>query len=189
MPRAFMALALLALALIAFAMGLAYYVAGGAKAPPASVQADFRAEVARAGLTPVRAADGAPADFAELAGLRLVNFWAAWCPPCVRELPMLDAAADRCGPGSVAGLALDELAEAQELNASLDLGFPSYVVGLEGVALAERLGNPTGAMPYTIMLDEQGRVAASKIGPFANEEEILGFIAANSSISCTPLPA
>ncbi|MBF2734819.1 MAG: TlpA family protein disulfide reductase [Betaproteobacteria bacterium AqS2] len=189
MPRAFIGLALLALALIAFVMGLAYYVAGGAEAPAARVQADLRAEVARAGLTPLRAEDGAPVDFAALQGLRLVNFWAAWCPPCVRELPLLDAAAARCGPGSVAGLVLDELAEAQQLEESLGLDFPSYVVGLEGVALAERLGNPTGAMPYTVMLDEQGRVAASKLGPFANEEEVVGFIAANSAISCTPLPA
>ena len=188
MPRAFMALALLALALIAFLMGLAYYVAGGADAP-VRVQADFRAEIARAGLTPALAADGEQVDFEELQGLRLVNFWAAWCPPCVRELPLLDAAAARCGPGSVAGLVLDELAEAQRLQAELELGFPSYVVGLEGVALAERLGNPTGAMPYTVMLDEQGRVAASKLGPFANDEEIQAFITANSSISCTPLPA
>ena len=184
--RAFLVLAALALALISFLMGLAYHLAGVPARPESSI--DFNTVIERSELEPLALADGAPAVL-RLEGPHLVNFWAAWCPPCVRELPLLEQVAAQCGPGSVVGLALDDLAAAQELGAELSLGFPSYVLGLEGVTLAEKLGNPSGAMPYTLMLDDAGMVAGAKIGPFANEGEILAFISEHSSLSCQAAPA
>jgi thiol-disulfide isomerase/thioredoxin len=100
-------------------------------------------------------------------GRKLVlNFWATWCPPCVEELPMLDAffRAQQSRGWHVVGLAVDQPAAVRQFLKKLPLGFPVGVAGLEGMALAKTLGNATGGLPFTVVIDAQGQIVQRKLG-------------------------
>ncbi|MDM4767645.1 TlpA disulfide reductase family protein [Pelomonas sp. SE-A7] len=111
-----------------------------------------------------------------LAGLRgqpvLVNFWATWCPPCVKELPELDRFHQAWGPKGwrVVGLAIDQVEAVQKFLAKLPLGFDLGVTGLTGAELARTLGNPSGGLPFSVAFGTDGRVFWRKLGPTTLEE-------------------
>ena len=96
----------------------------------------------------------------------LLNFWATWCAPCVKEMPMLDAfhrQHQRAG-WQVLGLAVDGPTPVKEFLASRPIGFPIGLAGLEGVELSRTLGNSNGGLPFTVVFDPQGRPADRKLG-------------------------
>ena len=105
-----------------------------------------------------------------LAGLRgrplLVNFWATWCPPCVEELPMLNAFyRENASKGwQVVGLAIDQPSSVRKFLDRLPLDFPVGLAGLGGTELGRSLGNLTGGLPFTVVLGQGGRVLHRKMG-------------------------
>lgn len=115
-----------------------------------------------------------------MAGLRgkplLINFWATWCPPCVKELPEIDRfARGHAGQLNVVGLAIDSLAPVQAFLKKLPLGFAVGLAGMSGTDLARSLGNQAGALPFTVLLDAQGKIAQRKLGE-THHEELVGWV-------------
>ena len=96
----------------------------------------------------------------------LINFWATWCPPCVRELPEIDRFHREFGPRGwrVLGLAIDGPTPVREFLARVKVGFPIALAGLEGTELLNQLGNPQGGLPFSVMIDGAGRVVQRKLG-------------------------
>ncbi|TMH13502.1 MAG: TlpA family protein disulfide reductase [Betaproteobacteria bacterium] len=96
----------------------------------------------------------------------LVNFWATWCPPCLKEMPLLDGfyRAQQAQGWRVVGLALDSPAPVREYLARLPISFPIGLAGMAGVELAHSLGNDSGALPFTVIFDRQGQVFDRKLG-------------------------
>lgn len=105
-----------------------------------------------------------------LAALRgrplLINFWATWCPPCVRELPLLDRFVQGQGAGGwqVVGIAVDGPTPVREFLRRTPLGFPVGLAGLEGTTLVRQLGNPGGGLPFSVALDRAGRLRERHLG-------------------------
>jgi thiol-disulfide isomerase/thioredoxin len=99
----------------------------------------------------------------------LLNFWATWCPPCVAELPMLDAfQRDQAGRGwQVVGLAVDNLDPVVSFLARRPVTFGIGLAGVDGIGLAKRLGNTGGGLPFSLVFDRKGRVAHRKLGAIA----------------------
>ena len=105
-----------------------------------------------------------------LASLRgaplLLNFWATWCPPCVREMPLIDEfhRQQQVRGWNVVGLAIDSPTPVREFLARRPVGFPIGLAGLEGTELARTLGNPEGSLPFTVVLGRDARVIERKLG-------------------------
>ena len=111
--------------------------------------------------------DGAELDMAAFHGRPLVlNFWATWCPPCIKELPELERFHREWSPKGwrVVGLAVDGVKPVREFLQKQPLSFAVGMAGLEGTALSRQLGNEQGALPFTAVFDRSGRLAQRKLG-------------------------
>ena len=96
----------------------------------------------------------------------LINFWATWCPPCVEELPLIEAfyRQNNLNGWQVLGIAADKASAVSSFLAKLPLSFPIAIAGLDGVALSRSLGNLAGGLPFTVVLGRDGQVIQRKIG-------------------------
>ncbi len=107
----------------------------------------------------------------------VLNFWASWCAPCREEIPDFIALRTQYHPKGVefVGIAIDNSANVTQFLQRMSVNYP-ILIG-EGAAhtLARQLGNPSGALPYTIVLDRDGRVALRHLGrlPRATLEKTL----------------
>ena len=105
-----------------------------------------------------------------MAGLRghmvLVNFWATWCPPCVEEMPMLDAFAQQQSAKGwqVIGLAIDQPSSVRQFLARTPVRYPIGLAGLEGTGLVRELGNTSGGLPFTVLLGPDGTLRQRRMG-------------------------
>jgi thiol-disulfide isomerase/thioredoxin len=110
---------------------------------------------------------------ADLRGRPLVvNFWATWCPPCVREMPALDRFhREHAGRGwQVLGLAVDNRGPVQDFLRRQPVGFEIGMAGLDGIELSRQLGNDGGGLPFTVVFDGRGRIIRRKSGETTFDE-------------------
>jgi len=127
---------------------------------------------------PLRTTDGRTLTNADIAGRFVVlNFWAPWCPPCVREMPEIDRFA-RSAAGRdvlVIGLAIDEQPAVDKFVAAHPVSFPIAVLGYAGLAWARRLSNdPNVALPFTAVFDRSQQLAQHHFGA-TNVDELTGW--------------
>lgn len=96
----------------------------------------------------------------------LLNFWATWCPPCVEEMPMIDAffRENSSNGWQVVGLAIDQPSAVKKFLTQTPVSYPIGLAGLQGTEWVKRLGNTAGGLPFTLVIDGGGTVAARKMG-------------------------
>ena len=96
----------------------------------------------------------------------VVNFWATWCPPCLKEIPEFIRLQDRYGPRGVqfVGIAIDDTARVLGFMAQTGMNYPVLMAEREGIDLARAAGNRLGGLPYTVVIDRQGRAAQVELG-------------------------
>lgn len=154
------------IAAVLVAAGAAGIWFGQGRHLPAAVTAD----AARLEAHELADSDGRPMPFSAWRGKWLVvNFWATWCPPCIKEMPELDAFAQEqaaLGPAGwqVIGLAVDGPTPVREFLARTPVSFPVGLAGFGGTELARSLGNGGGGLPFTVVLDARGEVIHRKLG-------------------------
>jgi thiol-disulfide isomerase/thioredoxin len=123
-----------------------------------------RAEALAADLWSLRfdAPAGAPFELGRFRGKPLLlNFWATWCPPCVREMPALDRFNREFSPRGwqVLGLAADRPEPVREFLFRTPVGYTIGLAGFAGIDLSRQLGNLSGGLPFTVLVDAAGRIA------------------------------
>ena len=94
----------------------------------------------------------------------LINFWATWCRPCRKEMPMLNGLYLSQNPAdlSVVGIAIDKPEKVIQFVAELGIDFPIMVGQSEAYEIMKILGNEALTLPYTILINEEGEVIWSK---------------------------
>ena len=108
----------------------------------------------------------------------LINFWATWCRPCRKEMPMLNGVFLSQDPTdfSVVGIAIDKPEKVIQFVAELGIDFPIMVGQSEAYDVMKDLGNEALTLPYTILIDEEGEVVWSKNTELKHSDmdEVLG---------------
>jgi thiol-disulfide isomerase/thioredoxin len=96
----------------------------------------------------------------------VVNFWATWCGPCREEMPLLDSFARKLAPKGVrvVGIALDNKADVQPFLREVKIGYPVWLGDANTIDLMRAAGNASGGLPYTVVLDRNGKTVASLLG-------------------------
>lgn len=96
----------------------------------------------------------------------VVNGWASWCEPCREEIPELVSFAESVDPDSIAVLGvnvMDEPAAATAFAQDLRIPYPS-LVDQQARMWGTFPGIPPRSLPSTVILDTDGRVAATVVG-------------------------
>ncbi len=116
---------------------------------------------------------GEPRRIAEWRGkVVAVNFWATWCAPCVEEIPLfMDQRKNYASQGfEIVGIAVDNAAKVAEFSRKMFISYPILIADGSGLELVRRLGNTAGGLPYSVVLNREGRPGRSKLGAFTRPE-------------------
>ena len=110
---------------------------------------------------------GTSHDFSEWQGKnRLLNFWATWCAPCRREIPLLKAFQDeQSGNGfQVIGIAVDFVEEVARYAKAAEFNYPVLVGEQEAMAVAESSGVEFVGLPFTMFVAADGEFLGAYVG-------------------------
>ncbi|MDO9106547.1 MAG: TlpA disulfide reductase family protein [Methylovulum sp.] len=104
--------------------------------------------------------------------IRVINFWATWCPPCRKEIPGLVALQREYAAQGVVviGIAIDDQQAVADYLNETKINYPILMGANEGIALARELGNRVDAVPYTLIVDRQGAIIYRHQGEFPKEK-------------------
>lgn len=111
--------------------------------------------------------DGKPRSLSEWDGKALViNFWATWCAPCRREIPMLNAlAAENRDLGvEVIGIAVDFREDVLKYLQKMPIDYTVLIGEQDGLDAARAFGMESIGLPFTAFTDSKGRIATIHVG-------------------------
>jgi thiol-disulfide isomerase/thioredoxin len=110
---------------------------------------------------------GQPTPISTWAGHPLViNFWATWCAPCRREIPLLKTLAGEWASQQVAivGIAVDHRDQVAHFAEQFKIGYPLLVGEQDALDVAAKFGVASPAFPFTVFTDRRGEVVALFVG-------------------------
>jgi thiol-disulfide isomerase/thioredoxin len=117
--------------------------------------------------------DGKPRSITEWDGKSLiVNFWATWCAPCRREIPLLNALHAEFAPQGVEvlGIAVDFVEDVAKYMKETPIGYSILVGEQDGLDAAAAFGVDSMAFPFTIFVDARGRILTIHMGEIHEPE-------------------
>lgn len=98
----------------------------------------------------------------------VINFWATWCPPCRREIPDFAVISQEYADAGVqvVGIGVDDADSVREYTKKFAIPYPILLGDTELFQRTQALGNHTLALPFTLILDREGRVVHAREGLF-----------------------
>lgn len=104
--------------------------------------------------------------------LLLLNFWATWCTPCLKEIPLLVRAQREYGPRGlqIVGLALDQREPVEAFRTRLGINYPIMLGEADIIAAMDALGDQLGAFPFSVLIAPDGRILARESGALTEDE-------------------
>jgi thiol-disulfide isomerase/thioredoxin len=109
--------------------------------------------------------DGQPTPLATWAGKPLlINFWATWCGPCRREIPMLMSFKDQAPSIQIVGIAVDDLDDVRKYADETKFNYPILAGVSGGIQAMTALHNDTQTIPFTVFAAPDGTVLGIHAG-------------------------
>ena len=159
---------LVAVALIALIIGVVWYGARHTDREDAPIPVEaYAPEIVQYPSFTMKDIDGQEHDFSEWAGRhRLLNFWATWCAPCRREIPLLKEFQAEQGEDGilVMGIAVDFAEDVARYAEAAKFNYPVLVGQEEAMAVAESSGVTFIAMPFTMIVARDGEFLGAYLG-------------------------
>lgn len=99
----------------------------------------------------------------------VINFWATWCPPCRREMPLFASLQEQFANKDVlfVGIAIDDKQAVQDFVDTHGIEFPILLGEVHAMALSTELGDRFNALPYTVVADRGGKIILRQAGEMA----------------------
>ena len=123
------------------------------------------------------AVDGTPTKLSSFGGRPLmVNFWATWCAPCRREIPLLNKlrAQRQTQNAEIVGIAVDFRDDVLQFVKKVPIQYPLLIGEEDGLAAAEAFGMGM-AFPFSVFADSKGRLLTIKVGELHEDEANFAF--------------
>ena len=100
-----------------------------------------------------------------------INFWATWCPPCIKEIPEFVELQHKYEAQGLQfiGIALQRPEEVLDFMNEKGMNYPVLAGEMEVIEISELYGNNIGALPYTVIIDRAGLIQYVKRGPLSME--------------------
>ena len=169
-----------ALILAAFALALGAGVFYGLKKPDSAATTPQLAAPAATPTLATTIPDFKLADRnGDMKGLRdfgdkalIVNFWATWCAPCRREIPLLEKLQAEHGDEGfqVVGIAIDFRDKVLAYADEMKIGYPLLIGEQEALDAVAAFGIDMVGLPFTVFTDRQGRVVATHMGELHSDQ-------------------
>jgi len=167
MHRSFLIFAGAFVALMAGALFYAARMPLEQQSPPPAAEAPAKPERVDYPQFELAGLDGEPVAFSEFAGRhRLLNFWATWCAPCRREIPLLKQFQAAQGEDGilVIGIAVDFADAVAAYAEAAEFNYPVLIGQEDAMAVAESSGVQFAAMPFTMIVSKDGLYLGAYLG-------------------------
>jgi thiol-disulfide isomerase/thioredoxin len=162
---------IVAIVVAAAVAGAAFYLyQGRGLSPPPAVPAPLVETLPQFQLAD---RDGQLRSLADWPGKSLiVNFWATWCAPCRREIPLLQQLQrEHAAEGfQVVGIAVDFRDKVLAYASDMQIDYPLLIGEQEALDAAAAFGVSTVGLPFTVFSDAQGRVVTAHLGELTAAE-------------------
>ena len=164
-----------------FLGGVAAYVLTSNKAEEATYAVETPADVSTVEFS-LPDVSGSVRESSEWHGkARLINFWATWCAPCRREIPLLKKTQETYGADNVQviGIAVDFQEDVAAYAEEAQFNYPILVGQEDAMAIAETSGIDFIGMPFTMIVAPSGELIKAHIGEIVEShiEQIIAVFA------------
>ncbi len=107
-----------------------------------------------------------------MARLLLINFWATWCAPCLREIPLLVEYQEshRDHSVQVVGIAVDRPDPVHAFMEDLEFNYPVLIGQADAMDAAAAFGVEFFALPFSVFTDTQGHILGVHTGELHPED-------------------
>jgi len=122
--------------------------------------------------------EGNPRSLSEWQGkIRIINFWATWCPPCLKEIPEFIKLQNEFRDKNLQfiGIAIEDKQTVEQYLKNNPVNYPMLIGGDQAIALSQQLGNIVNAVPFSLIVNQQGQIIHRQPGELSREK-IIEFI-------------
>lgn len=104
--------------------------------------------------------------------LLVINFWATWCPPCREEIPVFVELQRRYAERGLqfVGIAIDDPGPVAAYVEAVGINYPILIGQLAGIELSKVMGNDSGGLPFTAVVDRRGQIVLANVGVLTAED-------------------
>jgi thiol-disulfide isomerase/thioredoxin len=102
----------------------------------------------------------------------IINFWATWCPPCLKEIPEFIKLQDEYKDQGVqfVGIAIEEKQSVEDYLKRIKINYPVLIGGEGAAMLSQQLGNVINTVPFTVIINQQGQIVHHQLGELTREK-------------------